>query len=344
MKQICKMQRDCRQSNMELLRIISMLGVLIVHADFGALGLPSNVEITFMPCFCIVRTIIEAFAIVAVNIFVLLSGWFGITFRWNSICKLIFQCLFFTFGIYIICISLGIEVFNLDGIRRCLMLSENLWFIKCYLGLYILAPAMNIYIEKAKRKTIRNTLLCFFVFQCLYDWIAHSTTFIQGGYSAFSFIGLYLLARYVNVYRPEWSQYSKSRDFFIYSVFSLSTCAFFLLFAFLEKPVVISRFMDYSSPLIIVAALFILLLFSKLSFQNNLINAIAVSCLAVYLQHFIIFPRFMNIWIKNIANESEGIWMMICITGLLIAFFVMAILIDKVRLFLWNKLLDPIFK
>lgn len=344
LKRICKTQRCGRLSNMELLRIISMFGVLVVHADFGALGYPSYVEITTMPIFAFCRTMIEAFAIVAVNVFVMLSGWFGITFRWEGLCKLIFQCLFFTFGIYITCIGLGVEVFSIEGIRKCLMLTGNVWFIKCYLGLYILAPAMNIYVEKVKRKTVRNTLLCFFAFQSLYDWIAHSTTFIQGGYSAFSFIGLYLLARYVHVYRPAWSQYSKSRDFLIYCVLSLFTCVFFLLFAFWDKPIAILRFMDYSSPFIIVAALFILLLFSKFSFQSKLINFIAVSCLAVYLQHFIIFPKFMNVWIKNITNETEGIWMMICITGLLIAFFVTAILIDKIRLLLWNRLFAPMFK
>jgi peptidoglycan/LPS O-acetylase OafA/YrhL len=38
-----------RLSNIELLRILSMLGVLIVHADFGALGEPTRTELLSTP-------------------------------------------------------------------------------------------------------------------------------------------------------------------------------------------------------------------------------------------------------------------------------------------------------
>ena len=131
-----------RLSNMELLRIISMFCVLIVHSDFGALNTPTKEELTLSPIYCI---------LVAVNVFVLLSGWFSITFKWKGICNLLFQCFFFTFGIYAVCILAGIDKFSMYGIRKCLMLSENLWFVKCYLGLYILAPALNIFIEKANK-------------------------------------------------------------------------------------------------------------------------------------------------------------------------------------------------
>lgn len=62
-----------RLSNIELLRILSMLGVLIVHADFGALGEPTRAELLSTPTYTVIRTSLEAFAIVAVNVFVLIS-------------------------------------------------------------------------------------------------------------------------------------------------------------------------------------------------------------------------------------------------------------------------------
>ena len=248
-----------RLSNIELLRIISMFCVLIVHADFGALGIPSPKELLLSPTFCITRTFIEAFAIVGVNTFILISGWFGITFKWKGLCNLLFQCFFFTFGIYIICLIANIETLSLDGIIKCLMLSKNVWFVKAYLGLYILAPVLNTFIEKANRKAIQRTLICFFIFQSIYDWCSHSTDFIECGYSTFSFIGLYLLTRYIRKYKPSWSQHKAWKDLFIYTVSSISTACMMLLFIYLDKFAHFARFMDYSSPLIIIAALFFLL-------------------------------------------------------------------------------------
>ena len=67
-----------RQSNFELLRIIAMFMVLILHADFGALGQPDKAEIMNFPFAATLRVILEMASIVAVNVFVLISGWFGI--------------------------------------------------------------------------------------------------------------------------------------------------------------------------------------------------------------------------------------------------------------------------
>ena len=332
-----------RLSNMELLRIISMFCVLIVHSDFGALNTPTKEELTLSPIYCIIRTFLEAFALVAVNVFVLLSGWFSITFKWKGICNLLFQCFFFTF-IYAVCILAGIDKFSMYGIRKCLMLSENLWFVKCYLGLYILAPALNIFIEKANKKTIQQVLLCFFIFQSIYDWIAHSTPFIAQGYSSFSFIGLYLLARYIRIYTPKWSNLTAKWDLFMYLFFSIGTAIAMLTFVYLDKFAQFARFMDYSSPLIIAAALFLLLYFSKFQFQSHSINWIAASCFAVYLQHFILFPQIMHHWIIDIAHSHSGISIVFYISGLLILFYTTAILVDKVRLYIWNKILATKFK
>lgn len=145
-----------RLSNIELLRILSMLGVLIVHADFGALGEPTRAELLSTPTYTVIRTSLEAFAIVAVNVFVLISGWFGINFRWSSLCKLLFQCVFFFFGIYFICYIFGlVEIRPLKGVYMSLMLSENAWFVKSYLGMFLFAPVMNAFIESASKKQIK---------------------------------------------------------------------------------------------------------------------------------------------------------------------------------------------
>ena len=98
------MTAKSRLSNIELLRIFSMFGVLIVHADFGALGNPTHTELFFTPVFTIMRTFIEAFAIVAVNVFVLISGWFGINYCFNV------HSFSLVYGVYAVYVEFGILV------------------------------------------------------------------------------------------------------------------------------------------------------------------------------------------------------------------------------------------
>ena len=71
-----------RQSNMELLRVVSMLMVLAVHIDGASLGLPRlGGNLGAMTARDAWQLVTEALAIVGVNCFTLISGYFGIRLR-----------------------------------------------------------------------------------------------------------------------------------------------------------------------------------------------------------------------------------------------------------------------
>lgn len=340
-----KSKLSVRLSNIELLRIISMFGVLIVHSDFGALGYPTNSELMITPGYTIIRTVIEAFAIVAVNVFVLISGWFGINFKWEGLSKLLFQCAFFFFGIYIVLYTLGLcDISVKRGIYMCLMLSDNAWFVKSYLGMFIFAPVMNSFVKNSQREVVELFLISFFIFQCVYGWVSSGASYIADGYSAFSFMGLYMLARYVRIYKPVWSCFSMHKDFTIYALLSTISALGLLAGMYFDKFHIFAIFFRYSSPLIIGAALFLLLAFSKFHFSSKVINKIAASCFAVYLLHFIIFSKYMSPWIRNIAENNSGIIAAGLIVITLVLFYSSAIIIDQIRLLLWNRLLAKFFK
>lgn len=155
--------KKVRSSNLELLRLLSMFFVLVVHTDFQALGMPDRTEMTILPLFSVFRIIIEAFAIVCVNSFVLLSGWFGINFHIKSLCNLLFQCAFFLIGIYTFTILIGIEPLSISGIKRCLMLTNNVWFVKCYLGMFIMAPILNAFVKKLTKEHLIQCCSLFYL-------------------------------------------------------------------------------------------------------------------------------------------------------------------------------------
>lgn len=192
--------KGMRQSNIELLRIIAMFLILTVHADYWALGAPTALECISSPLASIIRITIECIAILSVNIFVLISGWFTIKPSIKGFCSFMFQCIFFFFGIYAVMICIGLAEFSVDGVKICLLLTSKNWFIKSYIGLYILSPILNCFCEKATEKQFVIFLTGFYIFQTLYG-LLDAVTFINGGYSTFSFIGLYILAQYIKRYR-----------------------------------------------------------------------------------------------------------------------------------------------
>ena len=87
-----------RSSNFELLRIIAMVLVLIIHVLI-CLPRPTNSLVVEEPYKALAFYLTDSISIICVNIFVLISGWFGINLKLRKLNSLLFQILFF--GIFI---------------------------------------------------------------------------------------------------------------------------------------------------------------------------------------------------------------------------------------------------
>ena len=169
-----------RQSNFELLRIIAMLLVLVVHADFLANGTPSSHEFISDPLNAFTRTVIQSIAIVCVNVFVLISGWFGIKPSLKGISSFIFQCLFFYVGIYIINVLFFKAPVSIIELRKCLFFApeSGLWFVLAYVMLYILSPILNTFINSIPKIQYKRFLMYFIVFQS-FIWMGGVRPFLN---------------------------------------------------------------------------------------------------------------------------------------------------------------------
>ncbi len=117
-----------------------MFMILVVHADFWLLGLPTLAEFHAAPAGTWTRILIESASIGCVNIFILISGWFSIRVSVRGFCSFLFQCAFFLLGFYLLMIMAGQEQPGLRQLAPYLCFTKANWFIKAYIGLYILAP------------------------------------------------------------------------------------------------------------------------------------------------------------------------------------------------------------
>lgn len=335
--------KKTRDSNIELLRMLAMFYVLLVHADFYSLGVPSLEDIQTKTFDSTLRIFFESLGIVCVNVFVLISGWFGIRPSMKGVSNFIFQVLFFNIGIFVFTLIIGTSTFSFKGIAECFVATKVDWFIKAYLFLYILSPILNAFVDHVDKITFRNVLIAFFAFSCTYGWLGGAKFFIDG-YTPLLFIGLYLLARYMRIYKPKFATFQGMTDLSIYAF--VSCCVTLLCVA---PSLLIGRsfqpYWVYVAPTTIIASVYLLLFFTKLDLKNKFVNWCGASSFAVFLLHF--NPNIIVHFKKTFAYLylHLGTWEYWGITFiLLILIFAISILIDQLRIFCWKRVEKNILK
>lgn len=139
-----------RESNIELLRLLAMFLVLIVHADFFSLEIPTPKDTITTPTNAFIRLFFESSSIVCVNVFVLISGWFGIKPNTKSFCNFVFQCLFFLIGIYIILLICGLTK---RVSRMFLHVEMELVYKSIYRFIYIIS-SLECFHKKRRKEVL----------------------------------------------------------------------------------------------------------------------------------------------------------------------------------------------
>jgi len=335
------MTKTVRLSNIELLRIFAIFFVLLFHSNFHTLGIPSIYNVADNPFRYLCAFSVQGLTVICVNVFVLISGWFGIRPSLKGALKFVYQILFFLVGSYLLAIAFDQEKLSIGGIAHCFLLDDYAWFVKSYLLLYILAPILNSYIESRSQSDVRKLILAFYIFQTIYGWLSDGAYFFRYGSSVVSFIGLYILARYINLYKPKFSTQDRKKDILLFTMIIFLESLFLVVICSCSKldgiyHSIVGHMYSYSSPVVILQSVAILLYFSKLSFSCNTINFIAASSFSSLFVHGnpYIFPYQESV-ISIYANNHYFI-ALIKVTILCGLAFVIAILLDQIRKITWN--------
>ena len=321
--------------------MVSMLLVLVIHANTAFNPWPiGQDEILATPFACSVKFLIESLCIVCVNAFILLSGWFGIRFSLRKLFSFVFQVLFFSL---ILQFLPGTEPPSIYSFAEVFTLNQY-WFVKAYIILFILSPALNTFAEQASKKTFATVLVLFYLMQTLFAYISN-TDWFSDGFSPLPFIGLYLLARYVRIHQPGFARLKKGYDAAVYLGISLLIT---LLSLFLFKQFDTGgRLFNYTNPLVVCSSLFFVLFFSKIKMgEIKWINTVAISSVGAYLLHM--HPRFFTAYycdmIRRFFSENPLAIAALLTIAWVVFVFISGVLMDKIRLAIWSLLEKPFIK
>lgn len=296
-----------RNSNIELLRIITMCGVIILHLNNSNIGKAfvfTNGTFNYY-----VLNFIESMCVGAVNIFIIISGLF--MYKKNKVTidkpiKLILQVIIFSAMHYIASIIVGIKAFSVTMLLKSLLPIN--WFVIIYIALYMVSPFINVLINNINKTTFKSLLtVCFVIFSIyptLVDVISElagksiyglSTIGMYGsqwGYSIVNFILCYLIGAYISKYYD--LKINKSKNIILILICSLILLIWSLVNDRIGFIVEKSAF-AYCNPIVIVESTLIVILFKNMEFrQSNLINKLASGAFVTFLLHNY-FIRHINI-------------------------------------------------
>lgn len=190
-----------RESNFELLRITCMLFIVWGHLMMAFPGRESVSELNYLG-----THFFRSFTVIAVNVFVLISGYFSISFKQSRVLKLGEQTWFYSVILFVFAVFIGWhEVQPVKDIAYLVpVLSKQYWFITIYIILYFLSPILNKMSLSLPEKDFKSILVIGFFL--IYVW--HTIGFIfnfglpmeDAGYGIPNFIYLYLLGRYLRIH------------------------------------------------------------------------------------------------------------------------------------------------
>ena len=326
-------KRLARQSNMELLRIVAMLMVMVLHTGYASFGYPRTVWLQAEPLRWLGLTMTEVYTVACVDIFVLITGWFGTTFRIKGAVRLAIQPVYITIVLALFVWAAGLP--RPVGVMGYVSPVWNYWFVCSYLMLYLVTPLLNAFVEKSDEAALRRFLLVFYAITIPCSFVFAD---LQKGYSAMSFIGLYLLGRYLRLYAARQLQHWPRWRFMALYVVLMGAmglagwgCGLIsqtFMGAFV--PIVVA----YTNPITIVGACAVLLFFSRVKLQSRAVNWLAGGSFAAYLVHQnILVRKEYYAYIRHLAEAIPS-------TPL----FVLALLASVIAIYVLSTLVIQVIK
>ena len=324
-----------RESQFELLRIVAMAMILMVH--FNGVVMEKFLPVTAQPFVHLWGAeLLESMAIIGVNLFVLISGYFGIRFTANGMLKYVLWVLWYSIGLFLIACCLHPQILFDAKYAEPAMLGishSTQWFVTSYFFLMALSPAIN---ELLDRITYRGHLMLvavLVVINCGLGWWCEMA-FNETGYTVYHMIFIYCLGRTL---REMLDRYPHFRWAAVgVPVYLLSVAAVVLMMQHMKYFKVIS----YNNPVIVIESIAFFVIFARFSFKNRFVNCVASTSFAVYLihMHFSVWPHMLRPMLSNIYDTYGGIGYVILATLVGVATFAICTLVDKPREWLFTRL------
>lgn len=203
------LQRQTRQSNFELLRIIAML-IIIAHHYVVLSGITELYNFKSLPLNMIFLQFFGCGGKMAINIFVLISSYFICLKKviWGKVLKLVLEVLFYNTIITAIFLLSGYQSLVFGTLLKQMLdpiLSIGYEFVGSFIVFYLFVPFLNIFIKQlSKKQHFKLMVLSIVVFSLFYTLSA-----LQACRYVLWFMTLYFIGSYIRIYPNKFIETKK---------------------------------------------------------------------------------------------------------------------------------------
>lgn len=293
--------KNIRQSNFELLRIVSMFLIVMSHCDdiFGLYDLYSK----SLGVYKIITDWLHIGGQIGVGCFILVSGYFMVEQKITSkkLLKLAGEVWFYTISIWLIWIISNIALDNpfdrVELFKQTLsaffpILFSHYWFVTAYIILMILSPFLNKLIFSLDKKQYQTFLISILlIFVVLSGGFPKFFSGMMGG-RLIPVIIMYFIAGYLRRF-DDLKKKNSARHFLValicYVLLFISCYFITFLGLKLNNEAILEERYFYrvlNSPLVVIISVELFIGFLRQDIKySKIINALASCTFGVYLLH-----------------------------------------------------------
>lgn len=272
-----------REGGVELLRLVLMGFIIGHHVMVHGAGLFDANHMTEASW---ARLGLNSFFVVAVDAFIVISGFYGIRLKSLTLIRLFSQTWFYSLMIVALFIGLGLKALTQDTVLVAFLpVSSNLWwFMTNYIFLMMISPLLNRIGQTLSQRQLGLIVLGLLFLESLIGfYFGANNLWGYSGYSLMNFITIYVLG----IFLKRFHRLRQPHVYFL--VWLATTAAIFVTAAVMiftgQAGFVFSRAFGYNSPLLILSALCLFFWFKALPVKAPWVFAVSPLVLAVYLIH-----------------------------------------------------------
>ena len=289
---------------------------------------------------------LEALAIVAVDVFILISGYFLVKSNFKA--KNVFEVAIngvWIYSVFFTFIAMKIDTQEISWntlFKACVpILTKKFWFVNSYVLMYILSPFINKLIHSLSKKCFSMLIVYFVTFFSVratvfpMTWSQDDTA----GMGIIGFVMLYCIGAWIRLYYKRNGRILKWLCIYLGMSFLLVVSKVGIIMIGADS--LSTKFYSYASPLVIMEAVSLFLVFlnknpMKQGFSNS-VNKIAKHSFSVYIIHFsmlnVLFTKIfcINNYLDNVVTGILAVVLSVIII------YAVCTVIDIIKCYLFDQ-------
>ena len=278
-----------RNYGIDSLRLVLMYMVCILHTlgQGGILAASPSKTYWFF----------EIFAYCAVDGFALISGYMANLLperphKYGKIVNMWFQAVFYSFAVTVVLTLIGInKEWHIREMINCLLpiTYGKFWYFSAYFALFFAIPVLNKFLYAADENSAKKALIILVFLYTVVSFI-NDPFRISSGYSAMWLMILYC----IGALAKKVQLFEQRKTVTLICIWIISVVSTWLLYTVVEFRSIV----NYISPTILLNAIIMVVLFSRIKLKMTFISKISPLAFGIYL-----FQSNQLIW-NNVIKDA----------------------------------------